>query len=98
MLGKDIINIKPYLKNYIIKKDDNTEDKETYFNFNPVDNIIICTFDVLKNLPIEKIVKGKNKDKLHLDFNKIISIKEEDFYSNMKYDPRELEVVKKKRY
>lgn len=48
MLRKDIINIKPYLKNYIIKKDDNTEDKETYFNFNPVDNIIICTFDVLK--------------------------------------------------
>lgn len=77
MLRKDIIDIKPYLENYVLKKDNNIEDEEVYFNFNSVDNIIICTFDVLKKLPIEKIVKGKNKDKYHLDFNKIIPIKEE---------------------
>lgn len=83
----------------ILKKDDNTEDEETYFNFNPVDNIIICTFDVLKNLPIEKNKNIKTFDVKITDKDLLkLSLTKEDFYSNMKYDPRELEIVKKKRY
>ena len=38
-------------------------------------------------------VKITDKDLLKLSLTK-----EDDFYSNMKYDPRELEIVKKKRY
>lgn len=59
--------------------------KDNIFNFWNIDkkNKNIKTFDV----------KITDKDLLKLSLTK-----EEDFYSNMKYDPRELEIVKKKRY
>lgn len=61
------------------------EYKDNIFNFWNTDkkDKNIKTFDV----------KITDKDLLKLSLTK-----EEDFYSNMKYDPRELEVVKKKRY
>lgn len=61
------------------------EYKDNIFNFWNTDkkDKNIKTFDV----------KITDKDLLKLSLTK-----EDDFYSNMKYDPRELEVVKKKRY
>lgn len=61
------------------------EYKDNIFNFWNTDkkDKNIKTFDV----------KITDKDLLKLSLTK-----EEDFYSNMKYDPRELEIVKKKRY
>lgn len=61
------------------------EYKDNIFNFWSTDkkDENIKTFDVK--------ITDKNLLKLSI-------IKEEDFYSNMKYDPRELEIVKKKRY
>ena len=61
------------------------EYKDNIFNFWNTDkkDENIKTFDV----------KITDKDLLKLSLTK-----EDDFYSNMKYDPRELEIVKKKRY
>lgn len=61
------------------------EYKDNIFNFWNTDkkDKNIKTFDV----------KITDKDLLKLSLTK-----EDDFYSNMKYDPRELEIVKKKRY
>ena len=61
------------------------EYKDNIFNFWNTDkkDKNIKTFDV----------KITDKDLLKFSLTK-----EDDFYSNMKYDPRELEIVKKKRY
>ena len=62
---------------------------------NPHEMLREFVFDTDKKDKNIKTFDVKITDK---DLLKLSLTKEEDFYSNMKYDPRELEIVKKKRY
>lgn len=79
------IDIKPYLKYYTDTKiPDFVKGFEKNCNLNPVNNTIICTPKVAKelsDLAIDTYTKGKNKDKNYIDFNKIIPIRDNPNFS-----------------
>ena len=67
------IDIKPYLKYYIVKKNDKIE-----VDLNDYSNTVICTSYVYNRLPIKK----DNKGNLTLNFNDLISIRDREDFSN----------------
>ena len=82
LFKRNSIDIKPYLKYYVGEKiPDPVKEFEEDCDMNPVDNTIICTSDIIRELPIETYTKGKNKDKDYINFDKIIPIKNRDDFS-----------------